>query len=64
MEKDSVEKTINSSHFAGREMIKQGYRPYFKNNKPQIKLNFNKIEIANLHIHKKNLSSFMPREYE
>jgi hypothetical protein len=57
-------KTINSSHFAGREMINQGYRPYFKNNKPEIKLKSKKIEIANLHVHKKNLSSFMPREYE
>lgn len=52
-------KTINPTHFAGREMINKGFRPKFFAGKPEIRLNKKVYKIANLHIHKKNLKKFI-----
>jgi len=49
-------KTINASQYSGRAMLKEGFRPKFNKGKPYIKYEGKKVELANLHIHKKNLN--------
>lgn len=50
---------INVSQYAGRAMIEMGYRPKMKSNGPIIEYGGKIYKIANLHIHKKNLSNFL-----
>lgn len=54
-------KTIDEDHYVGRDFLKKGYKIRFKYNKPVITYNNKNIDIANLHIHKKNLSKFLPK---
>lgn len=58
--KNISRKTIDEDHYVGREILKSGMKIYFKNKKPRVKHNKIFYEIANLHVHKKNLKDFMP----
>ena len=51
---------LNRAHYAGRAMLDKGFRPKFSNHKPCIIYEDKVFEIANLHIHKKNLRKFAP----
>ena len=51
---------LNRAHYAGRAMLDKGFRPKFSNHRPYINFEDKMFEIANLHIHKKNLSKFAP----
>ena len=53
-------KYLNRAHYAGRAMLDKGFRPKFSNHGPYINFEDKMFEIANLHIHKKNLSKFAP----
>ena len=55
-------KSINIAHYAGRSMQRKGFRPKFKSSRPYIEYNNKIYEIANLHIHKKNLLKFIPSQ--
>ena len=52
---------INPSHYSGRSMLEKGFRPKLKLGRPYIKLDNSLKEIANLHIHKKNLKKYMAK---
>lgn len=52
-------KTINPTHFAGREMINKGFRPKFNSGKPEIIFDKKTYKLANLHIHKKSLKKYI-----
>ena len=43
-------------------MQSEGFRPKFKSSRPYIEYNNKIYEIANLHIHKKNLLKFIPSQ--
>ena len=51
---------LNRGHYSGRAMLDKGFRPKFSKHGPYINFEDKKFEIANLHIHKKNLSKFAP----
>tara|TARA_B100002019_G_scaffold285670_1_gene294979 strand:+ start:908 stop:1672 length:765 start_codon:yes stop_codon:yes gene_type:complete len=54
-------RSIDPDHYLGRELLKKGFEIKFKQGRPIVideKITF---EIANLHVHKKNLKKFMPR---
>lgn len=51
---------LNRAHYAGRAMLDKGFRPKLSNQKPYIIYEDKIFEIANLHIHKKNLRKFAP----
>lgn len=59
--KNISKKTIDEDHYVGREILRSGMKVMFKNKKPQISLEKNMYEIANLHVHKKNLKDYMPK---
>ncbi len=52
-------KYLNEAHYSGRAMLERGFRPKYSNKGPYINFEETQIEIANLHIHKKNLKKFV-----
>jgi hypothetical protein len=53
-----------SHHYIGREINKKTIKVKFKNNSPVVIRNKQKYDLVNLHIHSKNLSKFLPKEYK
>lgn len=52
-------KYLNKAHYSGRAMVEKGFRPKYSKKGPYINFEEKQFEIANLHIHKKNLKKFI-----
>lgn len=57
--KSFSKKTINFDHYVGRDILKKGLKVSFKNGTPKVIFNEHEYYLANLHVHKKNLSDFI-----
>ncbi len=54
-------KNIDPDHYLGRELLKRGFDIRFNKGRPIVRDGNKTFEIANLHLHKKNLEYFLPR---
>ena len=54
-------KNIDLDHYLGRELLKKGFEIKFNKGHPVVKDGDKIFEIANLHLHKKNLEKFLPK---
>ena len=59
--KNISKKTIDEDHYVGREVLRSGMKIFYRNNKPQVKYKNKTYEIANSHVHKKNLKDYVPK---
>ena len=50
---------INIDHYVGREILKDGFKVSFENKKPFINHSKQIFELANLHVHSKNLHKYV-----
>ncbi len=50
---------INIDHYVGREILKDGFKVSFENKKPFINHSKQIFELANLHVHSKNLHRYV-----
>lgn len=50
---------INIDHYVGREILKDGFKVSFENKKPFINHSKQIFELANLHVHSKNLYKYV-----
>lgn len=55
---------VNPNEIIGSEITSKRLKPVFKDNKPKVIENKKSFEIANLHIHSKNLKRFLPANYK
>ena len=55
---------ISTNHIVGRELKSKRIRIKFKDNRPSVYYKDKEYELANLHVHSKNLLKFLPPNYE
>ena len=51
-------------HYVGSLILKKEISVKFKNQQPFAEMNNKRFDLANLHIHSKNLKKFLPKEYK
>lgn len=56
-------KYINKDHIVGKALENKEIQIFTKNKVPKVEKNGATYELANLHVHKKNLSKFMPKDF-
>ena len=55
---------VSTNHLVGREIKSSRIEPIFKNKTPYVKFENKNYQLANLHIHSKNLNKFLNNKYK